>query len=77
MINTKQHLDETLAKVGIWIVSRSSRNKSLGDKICRVLAIQILKKKPDDNFMQDDLIDQDEGYDPEELERYQRGDDAP
>lgn len=76
MANTKQLLDETLAKAGIWIVSRSSRNKSLGDKICRVLAIQILKKKPEHDFMQDDLIDQDEGYDPEELERYQRGEDS-
>jgi hypothetical protein len=28
---------------------------------------------PEEDFMRDPLIDNDEGFDPEELDRYQRG----
>ena len=66
-------MSEASAKLGIWVVARSSRNKSWGDKLCRLIAIKLLQKPPEEDFMRDPLIDEDEGFDPDELERYQRG----
>ncbi len=60
-------------KMGMWLATRAFRNKSLIDRICRRMLERAMYVKPEDDFMRDELIDNDEGFDPEELERYSRG----
>ena len=57
----------------IAMAARSSRNQSLLDRLCRALLNRATAVPPEQDFMRDPLIDNDEGFDPEELERYQRG----
>lgn len=64
---------EIKAKFMIWAAGRSSINKSLLDKLCRKLVNRVTAVKPEDDFLRDPLIDDDEGFDPDELERFQRG----
>ena len=56
------------------IAKRAMRNKSLIDKACAFLvnrSMRDIKRKP---FMVDEIVDNDFGYDPDELARYERGD---
>ncbi len=62
-----------MAKLSIWMAGRSSRNKTLLDKFCRWVIVRKTTVPPDEDFMRDELIDNDEGFDPEELARFQRG----
>ena len=64
---------ERSAKLAIWMAGRSSRNRSLLDKLCRWLVTRGTAVAPEHDFLRDELIDNDEGYDPDELDRYQRG----
>lgn len=64
---------ERSAKLMIWMAGKSSRNKSLSDKVCRFLVMRATYVAPEDDFLRDPLIDNDEGFDPDYLERYQRG----
>ena len=64
------------AKLQMWMAGRSSRNKSPVDKICRFLVNRASTPKPEDDFLRDPLIDNDEGFDPDELDRFQRGETA-
>ena len=64
---------ERSARLMIWMAARSSRNKTLIDRLCRTLIVRATTVPPEKDFMRDDLIDNDEGFDPDELERYQRG----
>ena len=64
---------ERSASLQIVIANRSSRNKTLLDKICRVLILRATHVEPADDFMRDPLIDSDEGFDPDELTRFQNG----
>jgi hypothetical protein len=64
---------ERSAKLEIWMAGRSSRNRSLLDKVCRWLITRATTVAPEQDFLRDDLIDNDEGFDPDELDRYQRG----
>lgn len=57
----------------LWMAKRSSRNKTLIDKLCRFIIERASKKAPEDDFMRDELIDNDLGFDPDELEAYSRG----
>ncbi len=61
------------ARIGVWLATRASRNTGLMDRICRVLLSRIFKLDPDNDFMRDDMIENDPGYSVEELERYERG----
>jgi hypothetical protein len=61
------------AKVAMWIARRASRDTGLVDRICRRLLSRALTVEPDNNYMRDEWVDSDTGYDPEELARYQRG----
>ena len=56
-----------------WIATRSSRNKSFIDRLCRRMIEKAVAVDPDRDFMRDPLIDNDEGFDPQELDRFQRG----
>ena len=64
---------ERSAKLAIWMAGRSSRNKSLLDKLCRLMVVRETAIAPEHDFLRDELIDNDEGFDPDELDRYQRG----
>lgn len=61
------------AQMAVWMVTKSSRNKTLSDKFCRFLVSRSTAVKPEDDFMRDPIIDNDRGFDPDELERFQRG----
>ncbi|MEL6859164.1 MAG: hypothetical protein AAFO74_12310 [Pseudomonadota bacterium] len=64
---------ERATKLTVWMAGKSSRNKSLTDKICRFLVNRATAVKPEDDFLRDPLIDNDLGFDPDELDRFQRG----
>ena len=64
---------ERSTKLTVWMAGKSSRNKSLSDKICRFLVTRATAVKPEDDFLRDPLIDNDQGFDPDELDRFQRG----
>ena len=64
---------ERSAKLAIWMAGRSSRNRSWLDKACRWLIARETAVAPEHDFLRDELIDNDQGFDPEELDRYQRG----
>ncbi|MYE13326.1 MAG: hypothetical protein F4X99_17075 [Gammaproteobacteria bacterium] len=64
---------ERSARLQVLIAGKSSRKKSLSDKICRLLVNRMSKRAPEEDFMRDPLIDNDQGFDAEELERFQRG----
>ncbi|MEC7288890.1 MAG: hypothetical protein VXW22_02180, partial [Pseudomonadota bacterium] len=57
----------------MWIAKRSSRNKTIIDRLCRRLIEKAMSTPPEDDFMRDPLIDEDQGFDPDELDRFQRG----
>lgn len=64
---------ERSTKLMVWMAGKSSRNKSFSDKICRLLVKRATAIKPEDDFLRDPLIDNDQGFDPDELDRFQRG----
>ena len=61
------------ASLMLRMVARSSRNKSWLDKLCRRMINKAVARPPEDDFMRDELIDNDLGFDPDELDRFQRG----
>ena len=61
------------ASLMLRMVARSSRNKSWLDKLCRKMINKAVARPPEDDFMRDELIDNDLGFDPDELDRFQRG----
>lgn len=64
---------ELSAKLLIWLAARASRNQSMLDRLCLWLVDRAMRRNPDEDFMRDPIIDNDQGFDPEELDRYQRG----
>ena len=60
-------------KIQLWMVTRASRNKTILDRILRRFLEKAMTIDPQNDFMKDANIDEDEGYDPDELDRYQRG----
>lgn len=75
MTSSERYLrkQERSAKLAIWMAGRSSRNKTLVDKICRWLVVKETTLPPEHDFLRDEYVDNDQGFDPDELERYQRG----
>tara|TARA_R110002049_G_scaffold63757_1_gene169194 strand:- start:4263 stop:4499 length:237 start_codon:yes stop_codon:yes gene_type:complete len=67
---------ERSARLTTLLAGKSSRNKTLSDKICRFLVKRATAVKPEDDFLRDPLIDNDQGFDPGELDRFQRGEDG-
>ncbi len=59
--------------IKMWMAKRSSRNKSFLDRLCRRMIEKAMATDPDKDFMRDPLVDEDEGFDPDELDRFQRG----
>ena len=64
---------ERATRLKIWMAGKSSRNKSLTDKLCRFLINRATSVDPEKDFLRDPIIDQDQGYDPDELARFERG----
>jgi hypothetical protein len=67
---------ERSARLAIWMAGRSSRNKSLLDKFCRWMVTRETAVPPEHDFLRDEMIDNDEGFDPDELDRYQQGEEC-
>lgn len=64
-------LESFKAKLMLRMVAKSSRNLSLTDRLCRRLINGALERPAEEDFMRDELIDNDLGFDPDELEAYQ------
>lgn len=67
---------ERSTRLAIWMAARSSRNKTFLDRMCRKMITKATAVDPQKDFMRDPLIDNDQGFDPDELDRYQRGEQA-
>lgn len=65
-------LSERIAALQIDLAARAARNQTVFDRICRKLLHKVTTP-PADDFMRDELVDSHPGFDPDELERYQRG----
>lgn len=68
---------ERAARLQMWMAGKSSRNKSLSDRFCRWLLVRMTTPKPEDDFLRDEFVDNDQGFDPDELDRFQRGETSP
>jgi hypothetical protein len=64
---------ERSATIALWMAGRASRNKTFLDRLCRKMVARATRIEPERDFMRDPLIDNDPGFDPDELDRYQRG----
>ena len=64
---------ERNARIANWLAQRASRDTGLFDRMCRWLLDRAMAVPPEDDWMRDDWVDNDMGYDADELERYQRG----
>lgn len=58
-----------MAKGAFTLAKRASRNQSWSDRAIRRLLGRVLEF----NFDLDEMVLADQGYDPDELDRYQRG----
>lgn len=73
-VTDKQRKEERRgALIKTWLATRSSRNKSFIDRLARRMIEKAVAVDPQKDFMRDALIDNDEGFDAEELARFQRG----
>lgn len=61
------------ASLMLKMVARSSRNRSWLDRLCRKLINRAVERPAGDDFMRDEFVDNDLGFDPDELERFQQG----
>ena len=65
----KDLMRERMAKIAFGLAKKGSRNQSWSDRIAR----RVLQRVLQFNFDQDEMVIADQGYDPDELERYQKG----
>ncbi|NQX93607.1 MAG: hypothetical protein HRT64_01525 [Erythrobacter sp.] len=61
------------SKLAFWMAQRSSRNRTFIDRLCRRMVTKAMTTPPEEDFMRDELIENDLGFDPDELDRYQNG----
>ncbi|MEQ8792333.1 MAG: hypothetical protein RIK00_05270 [Algiphilus sp.] len=64
---------DLVGKLMIALAHRGARNRTVFDRIARSIVSQVFVVPKKDDFMADEFIDNDTGYDLEELRRYQRG----
>ncbi len=62
-----------VGKLMIFLVDAGARGKTPFEKSARFIVDKVFTVPKHDNFMADDYVDNDQGYDLEELRRYQRG----
>lgn len=66
-------VEDLTAKIGLWLGKRASRDTGALDRLCRRLLTKLMTLPEDNDFLRDEWVDSDQGYDPDELDRYQRG----
>ncbi len=64
---------EIVGKIMVFLVDSGARNRTPFDKVARFIVGLVFTIPKDDDFMADDYVDNDMGYDLEELRRYQSG----
>ena len=69
----QRRAEERKAKISVWIARRASRDTGIIDRLCRRFLSRALGRAPAKDFMRDDWVNTDVGFDPDELDRYQRG----
>lgn len=69
----KRYVLELRSKLIARLLAAASRDQGFVDRVCRMLATRLLTLPPEDDFMRDAWIDNDIGFDPDELDSYQRG----
>ncbi|NNE45436.1 MAG: hypothetical protein HKN37_02120 [Rhodothermales bacterium] len=69
----KRFLEDTKARIVQWLGQRASRDINFVDRLCRRLLDRVLRLPPENDFLRDEWVDSDVGFDPDELDRYQRG----
>ena len=62
-----------VGKTMIILADAGARNRTPFDKVARVIVSMVFTVPKHDDFMADDFVDNDEGFDLDELRRYQRG----
>ncbi|SEQ38203.1 hypothetical protein SAMN04488038_10610 [Solimonas aquatica] len=60
---------EAMAKIAFALAKKASRNQTWFDRLAR----RILERVLHFNFDLDEMVIADQGYDPDELTRYQKG----
>ncbi len=71
--NFQRLKSELSAKLLIWLAAHASKNSTWLDRLCRKFVAWVMRADPQNDFMRDPIIDNDMGFDPDELDRYQRG----
>ncbi|WP_420011667.1 hypothetical protein [Tateyamaria sp.] len=66
-----------IGKVMIFLVDQGAKNKNPFQKFARLIVRGVFWIPRNDNFMADDFVDNDKGFDLEELRRYQQGEEVP
>ena len=69
----KRVLGDTKAHIVQWLGQRASRDVNFVDRLCRRLLDRVLRLPLENDFLRDEWVDSDVGFDPDELDRYQRG----
>ncbi len=64
---------EFVGKTMIFLAEAGARNRSPFDRVARFILHLVFAVPKHDDFMADDYVDNDEGYDLDELKRYQSG----
>lgn len=62
---------DIVGKLMTMLVQASSRNRTMGERVARVIVSRVFAVPRQDNFMADEFVDNDMGYDLAELRRYQ------
>ena len=71
MLNVLRH--GWIGKLMIFLVDAAARNRTPFERIARVIVGMVFTVPKKDDFMADEYVDNDQGYDVEELRRYQQG----
>lgn len=66
-----------IGKVMIFLVSKAALNRTPFQKVARFIVDKVFTVPKNDDFMADDFVDNDQGFDLDELRRYQKGESVP
>jgi hypothetical protein len=64
---------EIVGKIMVVLVDAGARNRTVFERISRFIVGLVFTVPKNDDFMADDFVDNDMGFDLEELRRYQSG----
>lgn len=60
-----------IGRLMFYLAGQSARNKSAFQKLSRFIVTRVFAVPKHDDFMADDFVDNDKGFDLEELRRFQ------